>query len=504
VPTASLTGARYVLTLIDEHHYSAGYIFLLKSLKCSTPLRALNLRSKTSSICKLVSYVLTVGGEYVSKIFSEFLVNHGLSRQLTTAQTPEQYSIAERKNRTLIEAVRTIAAETHVPSFLWDKLVSAAAFVQSRTATRALSRKTPFQKLYLKKPNVSELRIIGSSAQIWIPKEQQNKLQSKSKLNTIFVGYDSESKAYRCYCPTDKKICVSRNVEFNKNAGHVFDNLESKTELLTPSFFDNLFDNVEQPPPAASALTPEAPLTGAQNVDDPLDVACPSESTALTQEPNTMQDKVASAPASISAVNTRPVCDRRPPAWHSHYIPFNNLSCQVCDAEFAFDVTDKLDEEMTLAEALRHPGWRKAMESEFSSLMENGTWKLVELPPGHRALSARWVLRLKPDLNPTHTRLKARLVPKGYEQTFGIDYTKTFAPVIKWSTLRLVIALAAALGSIVTHMDVVTAFLNGKLTETIYMYQPPGFEVPGLEHLVCLLLRSIYGLNQSPRTWYFE
>lgn len=76
--------------------------------------------------------------------------------------------------------------------------------------------------------------------------------------------------------------------------------------------------------------------------------------------------------------------------------------------------------------------------------------------------------------------------------------------MIKWATLRLVIALAAALGWELHHMDVITAFLNCKLKELIYMLQPPGFAKPGSEHLVCKLNRSIYGLKQSPRAWYEE
>jgi hypothetical protein len=85
----------------------------------------------------------------------------------------------------------------------------------------------------------------------------------------------------------------------------------------------------------------------------------------------------------------------------------------------------------------------------------------------------------------THTRLKARLVAKGYEQTFGIDYDETFSPVIKWSTLCLIIALASCFGWPLIHLDVVTAFLNGKLVEVIYMYQPSSYAAKGKEHLVC-------------------
>jgi hypothetical protein len=159
---------------------------------------------------------------------------------------------------------------------------------------------------------------------------------------------------------------------------------------------------------------------------------------------------------------------------------------------------------MTLRDALNNPGWRKALQSKYDALIQNKTWELVPLPSNCKALSARWVLWLKPDMHATYTRLKVFLVAKGYEQKYGIDYDENFAPVLKWSTLQLIIAIASCFGWPLVHLDVITAFLNGKLTEVIYMHQPPGYAVKGKENLVCRLLRSLYGLKQSPRTWYKE
>lgn len=101
-------------------------------------------------------------------------------------------------------------------------------------------------------------------------------------------------------------------------------------------------------------------------------------------------------------------------------------------------------------------------------------------------------------------KFKARVVAHGNEQREGLDYEETFAPVVRWSTVWLIVALATAFDWTLTHMDVVTAFLNGTLKETIFMKQPPGFAIPGKEHLVCKLRKSIYGLKQSPRAWYEE
>ena len=93
------------------------------------------------------------------------------------------------------------------------------------------------------------------------------------------------------------------------------------------------------------------------------------------------------------------------------------------------------------------------------------------------------------------------MVAKGYTQRYGIDYEETFSPVVRFSSVHTLLAHAVQNNLLIHQMDVVTAFLNGKLEEEIYMQQPIGFEVPGKEHLVCKLRKALYGLKQSPRCW---
>jgi hypothetical protein len=98
-------------------------------------------------------------------------------------------------------------------------------------------------------------------------------------------------------------------------------------------------------------------------------------------------------------------------------------------------------------------------------------------------------------------RYKARLVERGFTQTYGVDYNETFAPVAKFTSIRSILALAALEDMDIHQMDVKIAFLNGELEEEIYMEQPQGFVHQGGEHLVCKLQKSLYGLKQSPRAW---
>ena len=147
--------------------------------------------------------------------------------------------------------------------------------------------------------------------------------------------------------------------------------------------------------------------------------------------------------------------------------------------------------------------WKKAMDEEMQSLVKNHTWKLARLPKGKKAISCKWVYAQKEGFpSKNDVRYKARLVAKGYAQKEGIDYNEVFSPVVKHSSIRILLALVAQFDMELVQMDVKTAFLHGDLEEEIYITQPDGFKVAGKENWVCKLNKSLYGLKQSPRQWY--
>ncbi|GJZ23122.1 retrovirus-related pol polyprotein from transposon TNT 1-94 [Tanacetum coccineum] len=128
---------------------------------------------------------------------------------------------------------------------------------------------------------------------------------------------------------------------------------------------------------------------------------------------------------------------------------------------------------------------------------------LTNLPDGKKAIGCKWVYAKKEGFpGQDDVRYKARLVAKGYAQKEGIDYNEVFSPVVKHSSIRILLALVAQLDLELVQMDVKTAFLHGDLEEEIYMVQAEGFKVTGKEHEVCKLPKSLYGLKQSPRQWY--
>ena len=135
----------------------------------------------------------------------------------------------------------------------------------------------------------------------------------------------------------------------------------------------------------------------------------------------------------------------------------------------------------------------------MKSLISNRTWKLVDLPPGCKTISCKWVLRKKLKPDGSIDKFKARLIAKGFKQKADLDFFDTFSLVTRITSIRLLIAIAAIFDLKIHQMEVKTAFLNEDLEEEIYMDQPEGFVEPGQESKVCKLTKSLYDLKHAPK-----
>ena len=142
------------------------------------------------------------------------------------------------------------------------------------------------------------------------------------------------------------------------------------------------------------------------------------------------------------------------------------------------------------------------MQEELGQFERNKVWKLVPHTNDLKVIGTKWVFRNKLNEHGDVVRNKARLVAKGFTQTEGLDFDESYAPVARLDAIRLFLAFAAHNDFIVYQMDVKSAFLNGELSEEVYVEQPPGFEVPSETKQVYKLEKALYGLKQAPRAWY--
>nr|KAJ0196275.1 hypothetical protein LSAT_V11C700361250 [Lactuca sativa] len=151
-------------------------------------------------------------------------------------------------------------------------------------------------------------------------------------------------------------------------------------------------------------------------------------------------------------------------------------------------------------EAFSDPNWIKAMNDEMEALHRNNTWEITDLRKNRKPIGCKWVYKIKHKSNGEIERYKARLVVKGYNQREGIDFQETFSPVAKIVTVRIVISLSVHHSWPLYQLDINNVFLNGDLTEDVYMSLPPGYYSSN-DTRVCKLTKSLYGLKQAPRKW---
>jgi len=439
----STGGSKYFVTFTDEYSRATSVYFMTQKSQVIDKFREFEATVVGETGQRIGTLRTDNGTEYVNQDFTRYLQSRQINHETSTPYTPQQNGLAERVNRTLIEKARALISHAGLAKSYWAEAVSTAAYLKNRTPTRSLKGDiTPYERWYGRKCDVSRLRVFGCIAYARLPGQLRQKLDDTAR-RLRFIGYGKGNKGYRLMDEETKKVYVCRDVVFNETD---FGKADHAVPLdLEPDVADELPD---------------------QKPDDD----------------------------ELPQVRDRPRRQIREPNWYGDTVTHCAFMADECEPQ-------------TMAEALKTPdadAWKAAAEAELESLAENHAWELVPLPPGKKTVGCRWVFKVKRKEDGSVDRYKCRLVAKGYSQRPGIDYDETFSPVVTFTTVRALIAYATQHGMHIHQMDVVTAFLNGQLDEEIYMDQPEGFEEPGKERLVCRLLKSLYGLKQSPRCWNRE
>ncbi|KAM2974416.1 hypothetical protein FF1_000710 [Malus domestica] len=157
-----------------------------------------------------------------------------------------------------------------------------------------------------------------------------------------------------------------------------------------------------------------------------------------------------------------------------------------------------MDEPSTFRKASTIPQWQNVMQKEFNALKAQGTWELVSPPHNRMVIRSKWVYKIKKNSDGSVARYKARLVAQGFSQEQGLDYSETFSPIVRHTTVRMILSLAAVRKWELRQLDIKNAFLHGELQEEVYMKQPQGFVDQNNPNYVCKLVKSLYGLKQAP------
>ena len=410
------------------------------------------------------------GGEYRSDPLKKACQESGIVRHWTVKKNPQQNGIAERVNRTLLEKVRCMLSNSGLGKIFWAEAVVYACHLINRLPSSAIEGKTPIE-VWSGKPasDYDSLHIFGCPAYFHVT---EDKLDPRAKKG-VFLGFSQGVKGYRIWCPELKKVILSRDVTFDESSMLKL----GETQVETTG---------------GSKLQVE--LDRSNEVSQSMD-------TPTVEEEESEDEQEEEAQASETPQRQECIAKDKPKRNVVKPIRYANTVAYALPI-LEDDIPSTYKEASKSSERVK---WDAAMGEEMESLHKNDTWKLVKLPKGKRAIGCKWVYAKKEGSSGKEgVRFKARLVAKGYAQKEGIDYNEVFSPVVKHSSIRILLALVAQFDLELAQLDVKTAFLHGDLDEEIYMVQPDGFKAVGKEDWVCKLQRSLYGLKQSPRQWYLR
>jgi hypothetical protein len=487
MPSSSISGYVYYVSFIDDYFHKTWIYFLKTTDEVFSKFKEFKALIENLSERKIKILRSDNGGEYTSKEFVNFCKDVGIKRKLTTPYNPQQNGVAKRKNRTTLEAVKTMIHDQDLPMCLWAEAAMAVVYVQNRLSHSALGLKTPEGMFTGKKPELSHLKIFGCPVFIHIPKEKRNKLDPSGKKG-IFVGYCEVSKAFKIYIPGQHHIEISRDVTFDEDA-------ELKKSKICQ--LEEVYEEESVIPNIAMREVPRATEPVREVVTSPDEELLEDHDIVEVQEPPQIT-----------------ILHKRKPAWAREIIqdgekygvpqgttrqvkrpkPFSSYMALMCDL---------LEEEPTcFEESIQRKEWANAMTEEYQSIMKNEVWEIVPRPKNKDVVSSRWLFKIKNVVDGSIEKYKARFVARGFSQKESIDYEETFALVARYTSIKTIIALAAKMKWKLHQMDVKTAFLNGVIEEEVYIEQPQGFEVEDRKSHVCKLKKALYGLKQAPRAWY--
>ncbi|GAB2300656.1 hypothetical protein Dimus_038630 [Dionaea muscipula] len=449
-------------------------------------------------------------------MFDNFCKLNGIERHKTVVNTPQQNGIAERMNRTLLEKVRCLLFTSKLPKYFWGEALNTAAYLINLSPSTALNFKCPYEIWNKRPPCLDHLKIFGCAAYMH---KSDGKLNPRST-KCVFLGYQEGTKGYRLW---DKgasgfKIMISRDVIFNENE------FPCKADNNANDSFDDIVTaDVSSSDQAENAMTPSIEVEHATSLEREGRTGTNQIEAA---DPATPQDEEGSSPTQMShdevseqtttddpSENIESIHDYQLVRDRGKRVPkpnprFSNFSYADLVFTALIAAADLNTEPASFFDAVNCKNsdlWKKAMDEEMDSLNKNKTWTLVPLPDKMKAIDCKWIYKLKEGISTSDpVRYKARLVAKGFSQREGIDYTEIFSPVVKYKTIRIMLAVCAFYDLELEQMDVKTAFLNGDLDETIYMKQPDGYVNEKHKNHVCKLNKSLYGLKQAPRQWYIK
>jgi transposase InsO family protein len=503
----SLGGNLYCLVIVDDFSRYTWVFFLHDKTEVASCFKKFAKRAQNEFEVKLKKIRSDNGKEFDNTNIETYCDEVGIKHEVSATYTPQQNGVVERKNRTLITLARTMLDEYNTPEEFWAEAINTACYASNRLFLQKFLKKTPYELLNGKKPDVSFFRVFGCKCYIYKKRQHLGKFQRRCDIGFL-VGYSSKSKAYRVFNRATGIVEETYDVEFDESNGS-----QGEHENLEDVCDEPLREAMKNIP--VGAIKPKEDEDEVQIIDKPSTSNVPQDDDKDGREANedtyVSHDQAEAQAQDVDAPQPPPqVVDRRQtPLLQAHPqdliigSPTRGVMTRSRLASFMEHHSFvSCIEPTNVEEALQDPDWINAMHEELNNFTRNKVWTLEEKPKDARIIGTKWVFRNKQDDQGVVVRNKARLVAKGFSQVEGLDFGETFAPVARLEAIRILLAYASHHEMKLYQMDVKSAFLNGFINELVYVDQPPGFEDPRYPNHVYRLSKALYGLKQAPRAWY--
>jgi hypothetical protein len=509
-------GERYFLHVLDNHSRMTWTYPMNTKDEAPLHLSKWKVEAERESDTKLKAVKSDNAPELV-KILKQWETQSGIAHNPTEAYNSLQNGAVERSIQTSEGSMRAMLKDSGLPNEFWPDAVRADVYLRNRTATGPeIDGKvvSPVEAYTGQKPSVDHIRVWGCKVYTYLnPKSlpvhgRHDKLMDRGRVG-VFLGYvDGTTKNYKVWAPDMRKMIIASTVKFSEEekGGNVELNLSiTSTQNKAPT------RNPVGRPAQRQAVVPEPVQRVFSHIDIPR--LTPEEREQLESGIENPQK------APQSDIQTRQQITSRKRQREDNDNEDDEPVSKHLRALFGLEEKKDWDEfeetamsasirehvpiPRTYDEAITDPKWgqkwQDAIDQELNALTANNTWEEV-VPPRHANLvTSKWVFTTKYNTDGSLDKLKARLVARGFSQRYGVDFEDTFAPTVRFDTLRLFFAIVAMHDLECHQVDVNNAFTESYLREDIYMKPPPGVTVkPGQAFKV---LRSLYGLKQAARDW---
>ncbi|KAD3068636.1 hypothetical protein E3N88_36516 [Mikania micrantha] len=528
-PISSMNNFRYYVIFVDDFSRFTWFYPLQTKSEFFAIFSTFVTFVQTQFSCKIKVFQSDGGTEFLNHNVKNLLNDNGTFHRISCLYTPSQNGRAERKHRHVVETGLALLFNSNLPTSYWEHAFASAVHIINRLPTKVLDNRSPFEVLFLVPPDYTNFHVFGCRVYPYLRDYSEHKLAPRS-LPCIFIGYCSQYKGYKCLEPNTGRIFVTRNARFDEtylptplclllSTTHhppplPIQLLAAVTHFSRlPPLYPHPFLQTHPPTSTTQPSPPTIPVT-TQTETSPT-VLIPIEPTIPSTLPQTEPSNIIPTQTVASTVPQVPSLSPTAPtttATSSHPMitrAKDGIFKPRHRADLAFTHSNRLLQSLLtttnpkgVKSASKHSHWIEAMNHELNALYKNDTWVLVRRPATHNVVGSKWLFRTKFRADGSIDRYKARLVAQGYSQVPGLDYSHTFSPVVKATTVRVVLSLAVVNNWKLRQLDVNNAFLHGKITERVFMEQPPGFANPHFPNHVCLLKKAIYGLKQTPRAWF--